>query len=427
MPDSLRIWIVNPFDPLPGDPEQEGRYATLAHLLVSRGHSVTWWTSEFSHRFKRPVDQVAITAACREGNIVPRFLEAPPYYRNIGLARLRSYNVTARAFRIAANATDEKPDVILVSNPPPVLAMEAVEFARRRGAKSIVDVQDLWPEAFILLVPRILRPLFAPAIWALRKNVRRAAIGCDSIIGVADEYVNNFLRETSDQKITATIPLGVDLAAIEAAADVGRCDEYTKPADEVWLAYTGSLTRSYDFQTILRTAGRVRDKLGPRVRFFLTGRGELTTEAERLVRELGLSNVTLTGFIPFETWAYLLTQCDVGFNTSFPEAMVFLPNKVFFYLAAGVAVLNSIPDQCSQILRDGGCGLDYETGNVDSCTDAVMRVVQDDELRESMRRAAKRLAETEYDRAVLFPRFAALIEQVAGIQTSSVSKAEAGA
>ncbi len=408
----MHVWIVNPFDPLPGDPEQEGRYATLARQLVQRGHRVVWWTSSFSHRFKRPVDQAAIRAACAAAHIGVRFTEAPPYQRNVSYARIRNHAALAKRFRAEALQATERPDVIVISSPPPVLAHVGTAVAQQLDARSIIDVQDLWPDNFKSLVAPLWRPFLAPAIWALRRNVRRAARQCDAIVGVADAYVEDSYKEAGARKPTATIPLGIDLAAFDAAAEAGECEEFTKPDDHVWLAYTGSLNRNYDFLTILRAVVQLGDELPDHVRFFLTSRGELADEAARIVRENDLRNVTLTGFLEFETWAHLLSQCDAGFNASFPEAMIFLPNKIFYYFAAGAAVLNTIPGQCSRIVRDAGCGLDYEAGNVASCAEVIKRVVFDDDARERMRQESRHLAETVYDRARLFPRYAELIEQV---------------
>ncbi len=408
----MLIWIVNPFDPLPGDPEQEGRYATLARLLASRGHQVTWWTSNFSHRFKRPVDEVTIRDACRQCGIDARFLASPPYTRNVSLARLRNHAVLARRFRSLALEDPARPEVVLASSPPPGLAWAAVQVGRRRGARTLLDVQDLWPDNFTGLVPRPVRPLLRPALWTMRRSLRRAAATCDLVVGVADAYADYAVQAGGRDKPTATIPLGVDLATFDAAVNAGRCPQFTKPAGEIWLAYTGSLTRAYDFVTILGAAARIKASAGPAVRLFLTSRGELASRAEQTIRQHDLTQVTLTGFLPFDTWAYLLSQCDVGFNASVPDAKIFLPNKVFYYLAAGVAVLNTIPGQCSRIVRDAGCGLDYQAGDADSCAAAILRVIRDDAARAAMKAAARRLAETTYNRAVLFPKYAELIERL---------------
>jgi len=48
----MLIWIVNPFDPLPGEFFKPGRYATLADILIRNGYKVTWWSSNFFHATK---------------------------------------------------------------------------------------------------------------------------------------------------------------------------------------------------------------------------------------------------------------------------------------------------------------------------------------------------------------------------------------
>jgi len=408
----VNVWIVNPFDPLPGDPEQEGRYATLARLLVGRGHEVTWWTSAFSHRFKRPVDQAAIVAACEPIGLNVLFLSAPPYQKNVSLARMRNHRVLARQFAQIAPSERPSPDIVVASAPPPLLAREAVRFAHGLGVQAIVDVQDLWPETFRRVAPGPFRPLADLCLRPSARVSRQAYAEADAIVGVAEAYVERAITLGGPKRLAETIPLGIDLAAFDKAAGAGRAARFTKPPGEVWLIYAGSLNRSYDCLTILHAAARLKERLKTPWRIFMTSRGELRTEAERLIQHGGLGNVTLTGFLDFPTWAYLLSQCDIGFNAVFPEVFVFLPNKIFYYLAAGAAVLNTIPGQCSRIVREGGCGLDYEAGNAESCADAVERLVGRPEARAAMGAAARRLAETVYDRRVLYPRYAEMIEGV---------------
>jgi glycosyltransferase involved in cell wall biosynthesis len=306
----------------------------------------------------------------------------------------------------------EQPDIVVASSPPPGLSWAAVRVGQQRGAKAILDVQDLWPDNFVGLAPRAVRPLLRAGLWTMRRSLHHSAAASDLIIGVADAYAEYAVRVGGESRPTATIPLGIDVATFDGAVQAGRCPELTKPAGEVWLAYTGSLTRAYDFLTILHAAAKIQSRAGPGVRFFLTGRGELASQAEQVVRQHHLANVTLTGFLPFNTWAYLLNQCDAGFNASLPYAMIFLPNKIFYYLAAGVAVLNNIPGQCSRIVRDGQCGLDYRAGDADSCAAAIETILRDRPTCAAMGQAARRLAETTYDRALLFPKYVELIERL---------------
>ncbi|MGC9453034.1 MAG: hypothetical protein ACP5I4_16490 [Oceanipulchritudo sp.] len=66
----MNIWIINPFDELPGDTDIRHRYWALAETLAEMGHTVTWWSSDFSHRHKRyrttPVRPASSSAFTRE-------------------------------------------------------------------------------------------------------------------------------------------------------------------------------------------------------------------------------------------------------------------------------------------------------------------------------------------------------------------------
>jgi hypothetical protein len=75
---SLLVWLVNPFDPIPGEEEQLRRYAYLAASLREAGHRVVWWSSDFSHRFKRPVDKTAVERAAKALGIVVRSFPPRP-------------------------------------------------------------------------------------------------------------------------------------------------------------------------------------------------------------------------------------------------------------------------------------------------------------------------------------------------------------
>jgi len=408
----MLIWLVNPFDPLPGDSEQEGRYATLARLLVDKGHKVIWWTSSFSHRFKKPVDQRAVTAVCKAIGISLRFLSVPPYHRNVSLKRLWNHYLLAICFRKAVREEPDRPNVVLASVPPPMLAREASKFAKQCTAKVVIDVQDLWPETFFRAVPNFLQPLFRESIMLWYKTARNVYSAADAIVGVADAYVNRAIKLGGPKKVTATIPLGIDLDKFQTAAQ-GQYEELTKPAGEIWLAYTGSLSRSYDCLTLVRAFAKVHKTLHATTRLFITGQGELGQKLQQIIHKQALTNVTLTGFLDFNRWAYLLNQCDIGFNASFPEAMIYLPNKIFYYFAAALAVLNTIPGQCSQIIHEGHCGLSYQAGNVESCAQAVEQIVNNREELAIMQRNSRHLAQTRYNRKVVYPQYVALIEQVA--------------
>lgn len=411
----MKVWLVNPFDPLPGEQEQLGRYGHLALALRDAGHEVVWWSSTFSHRFKRGVDAERVAAAAREQRIRIELVPTPPYARNVSLRRIRNHRVFGRRFRERA-AGMPKPDVILASSPPLESAYEVARLGHEWDCPTVIDIQDQWPDNFLRVLPGALRPVGRLALkpfYALERNAYTLA---DAIVGVAQGYVDRGLAVGGEKAHQAVFPLGVCLDELRAAIDAGRdryADRWKKPEGEIRLLYSGSLSHNYDFLTIVRAAIATQQRYGSRVRFVLTGTGELADRATAIIREHTLDNVTMTGFLDFPEWAYVLSQTDVGFNASFPEALIYLPNKIFAYLAVGAAVLNTIPGECADLIAQTGCGLTYTAGDVEGCFEAVCKLIESPNDLTRMRAASLRLAEQRFDRPIICAEFTRFLESVA--------------
>jgi glycosyltransferase involved in cell wall biosynthesis len=411
----MKVWLVNPFDPLPGEREQLGRYAYLARCLRDAGHEVVWWSSDFSHRFKRKIDAHAVDCAAHDAGIEVQLVPTPPYRRNVSLRRLWNHRVFGRRFaRLALR--EPRPNLILASSPPLEAACSAARLGRAWGVPAIIDIQDQWPDNFAGLFPRSIRPLSRAVLAPYYRLERRAYSLADGIIGVARGYVQRGLAVGGAKAHQGVFPLGVDLADVRVAVAAGATafgGRWRKPAGQLWLLYSGSLSHSYDVLTIVRAAAGVRQRFGDRVRFIVTGTGELAGAARQLVLAHGLDNVSLTGFLDFAEWACVLWQADAGFNASLPGALIYLPNKIFYYLAAGAAVLNTIPGECAELVSAGGCGLNYTAGDVGSCLDAIRQLVESPDRLEAMKTASRRLAEERFDRRIIYAELVRFLETAA--------------
>lgn len=410
----MRVWIINPFDPLPGEPERDGRFGALAYALTEAGHEVVWWTTDFSHRYKRKVDVKRVRAAGAGRGVDIRCLPVPTYSRNISLQRLRSHRAYGRSVRRGIREAN-LPDVITASAPPLDSAVEATRFGSKQGIPTVVDIQDQWPDTFTRALPRIAQPLSRVVFRAYYQAEREAYQAADAIIGVAQGYLDRGLEVGGAKTLTEVLGLGVHLAEFDAAMDKARRRpdrKWIKPENETWVLYGGSLSHSYDFESIFRAAQRSRDVFGDRVRFIIAGDGDLGSKAREIHESLALDTVSMPGFLPLEEWAELLSEADVGLIATFPQALIYMPNKFYDYLSAGVAILNTLPGECGALVTDRGCGLNYQAGDADSLFEAIRRVVEQPEERRVMGAAARRLAETRYDRRVICAKYVKFLERV---------------
>ncbi|NQS89637.1 hypothetical protein HQ584_07610, partial [Patescibacteria group bacterium] len=103
----MNIWLVNPFDPLPGESLRPGRYAFMTELLANKGHKVTWWTSNFFHTAKSFREEVKEN----KPNLKIIQLPTPKYKNNIGFKRFWNHYVYARRFGHESRHIKNPPDI----------------------------------------------------------------------------------------------------------------------------------------------------------------------------------------------------------------------------------------------------------------------------------------------------------------------------
>lgn len=392
-----RIWIVNPFDPVPGDPVRPGRYAWICEQLAAAGHEVTWWSSDFFHVLKqrrgrgweerRPAATVRIV-----------FVPTLAYARNISVRRLYSHFLYARQLpRAFAAATP--PDLIITSFPPIGSSRKVVEFAHARGVPVVVDVQDLWPDAFDLAFPKPLRRLFPLALPALKASVRRACEGADAVMGVSQAYVDHGMRHARKPLPSLVLPLGVDLKAFDGQAG-GATNGSQR---ERWAAYAGTVGRAYDLRALAEAAALER-KAGSRTMFRVMGDGPDLPRLRRWTVRMGLDNMTFHGRLALPEMASMLRRSMVGLHCVAAGWPPSLTNKLFDYLAAGLPIVNSVPGEADELLRTEGVGVTYPAGDAHGLHEALQSVLNDPARWSAMSARARQLAIERFDRHRLYAR-----------------------
>lgn len=117
-------------------------------------------------------------------------------------------------------------------------------------------------------------------------------------------------------------------------------------------------------------------------RLVIAGEGELRPALEALVRRLGLDGrVSFTGWVRYEQVPELLASSHVfarpslteGLGTAFLEAM-----------ACGVPVVGTRVSGIVDIVRHGYNGLLVSPGRVEEIAEAILRLLEDEELRERL-------------------------------------------
>jgi glycosyltransferase involved in cell wall biosynthesis len=412
---ALRIWLLNPYGPIPGEGWREYRFSLIARALARRGHEVTWWTASFAHHFK-----TQRTTDWQDVEIEPgyrvRLVPTPAYRRNIGVARIAFEMAFAR--RVDARSSDgPPPDLIVSVEPPQVVSSVARHLADRFGARLHIDILDLWPELFETVVPAALRGSARLVFWPLRRlrarNLRSAALitaACDTYAGVARQALG-----ADAQGRVQTIYIGVDAREPATNGDgvLRRADApraLALPNRELLAIYAGSLGSHYDIQTLVAAARLLRDA-GDAIRIVVAGNGPLRPLVERAI-ESGLDALHYLGTVHSGDLWSVYRACHVGLCTYGPGSTVAFPVKAYDYLAAGLPILSSLQGELATLLREHGAGVGYSAGSPQSLADALRGLAADDLRLRAMARAARALGQT-FDARAQYDRLADLVESVA--------------
>ncbi len=405
MADTRRIAVFSIDAKLPGEVKGATRYTQIAEMLVAAGFEVDFITSRFQHW-----DKAFRAADSRPDGSLPynvRFIEEPGYPKNMCPQRIWSHRVAAKNVREYFDAHHDY-DLIYCQIPPNDVTLEAGRAAKRYGIPFVIDVNDLWPEAFRVAfdVPVVSDIVFAP----FYRQARRAYALADAIVGTSDEYSGRAFKDRAEDIPRLTVYVGNDLAVFDRGA-AAHAAEVAKPADEIWVAYAGTLSACYDLDTLIRAVARAQRR-DPRIKLKLLGDGVVRADLERVAAETGC-DVAFLGYVPYEVMAAWLSKSDILVNSLVANAAQSVVTKIGDYLAAGKPMVNTSrsPEFWAKVERDG-FGVNVAPEDPAALESVLVDLAAAPERQCSLGRVARDTAEREFDRAHSYAAIVQLIEKM---------------
>lgn len=151
------------------------------------------------------------------------------------------------------------------------------------------------------------------------------------------------------------------------------------------IGYFGRLKKYKSVDHVIRAFARVRLEI-PEARLVMIGRGDFREELEKLAEQLGVADgVEFTGFVSEERKQELLEELWVVVNPSMKEGWGIVNVEAN---ACGTPAIAADSPGLRDSVRHGVTGELYPYGDLDALTDALLRILRDDELREEYRQRA---------------------------------------
>ncbi|TYS59864.1 glycosyltransferase family 4 protein [Sutcliffiella horikoshii] len=395
------ILIIAHFTQVPGE-AGNGRFHYIAEKIDKKYSTVEVVTTTFSHRTKK---QRYLSKEQYESlSYKLTMLEEPGYKKNVSLKRFYSHFIMGKSLKRYLKYRN-KPDIIYCSVPSLDVAKVAATFAKENDIKFILDIQDLWPEAFKMVfnIPYISDKLFYP----MEKKANHIYKAADEIIAVSQTYVDRALEVNSKCRNAYSVFLGTELTNFDILAMKNKNIE--KPKNEIWLAYAGTLGHSYDLTSAIDALCILQKKGINNIKFVIMGDGPLKSSFEKYAAEKQI-NVLFTGRLDYGKMVGILVNCDIAINPISKGAAQSIINKHGDYAAAGLPVINTQESlEYRDLVNEYQMGINCKNNDAENLALNLQRLYVDIDQRRTMGINSRRLAEEKFNRSITYKKIIDLI------------------
>lgn len=293
---------------------------------------------------------------------------------------------------------DVKFDLVLYSTPP-ITFERVVKYVKERDrCKSYLLLKDIFPQNAVDMGMIRENSLIWRYFRAKEKRLYEISdyIGCMSPANV--QYVLKHNPEIDRSKVEEC-PNSIKPSPLRKD-DVKRSEirrKYGIPEDSVVFIYGGNLGRPQGIGFLLEVIDYMKDRTD--VFFLIVGSG---TEYEKIKQHLEIGcyrNAKLFKFLPKEEYDVLLNSCDVGLIFLDPRFTIpNFPSRLTAYMEAAlpVAAATDVNTDLKDILREVGCGMWAENGDLKNFCAIIDTLASDSNLRHQMGLNGRKYLEKYY-------------------------------
>lgn len=369
-----------------GEENTNNRFNYIADMVYKTGVKVELITSSFSHRDKKQRTGESHTS------YKMTLIYEPSYKKNVSIKRIfyshKKMAINLKKYLLLSDI----PDVIYCAMPSIDVAEVASEYAKSNNIPFIIDIQDLWPEAYKLVIKN--DHLYNYLTRKMTKRVNIIYASADSIVAVSNQFLNRALLINKKSKENLSVYLGTDMKRFDYFADVEKGKiSLNKTDQEIWIAYCGTLGHSYDLKVIFNALQHIDSS---KYRFIIMGNGPLETDLKKLASRWKI-NAEFVGKLPYPNMCALLKQCDIAVNPIKRGARVSVINKHGDYAMAGLPVISTQEKgEYSKLLESYQCGIHCK--NERDVSEAILDLINDKNKRVTLGNNSRNLAKDKFDR-----------------------------
>lgn len=293
-------------------------------------------------------------------------------------------------------------DAVLIYQPSPVtVALPGLLIARLRRARSLLWIQDLWPDTLAAMgfsdKGRLMR-----CATALSDFIHRR---CDRLLVQSPAFTGSLLERDVAADRIAYLPNWAE-SFYRPKADAPGNTNPLRQISGFKIVFAGNIGSAQSFETILGAADQLREIAD--LNWVIIGDGLMRDSVAASVKELGLDDrIHLLGQRPPEEMPGCFAHADVLLVTLRPDPVFALtiPSKIQSYLACGKPIIASMDGAGAEVIRESGAGEVSAAGDADGLARAVVKLHRMSAVeRESRGALGRKYYEQNFERGLLLSR-----------------------
>ena len=379
----------------------------MARRLVAMGHELNMVTS-----WREP-DGRKDWFTTDEAGIQVHWLPVP-YSNHMGYNQ-RIASFFKFAWGAARKAASLPADVVFATSTPLTIALPGAYTARRQKVPMVFEVRDLWPE-----LPIAMGALRNPVARMIARRLEKFAYrNSKHVVALSSGMRDGVINAGYPIDNVSVIPNSADLELFDSGQTVAGSLRQSYPqlgANTPLVVYTGTMGAINGVDYLPRIAGAALEA-GFSLQFAVVGQGG----QENRVHEEGLRlGVLDKNFYMFPAVAKtdmptVLRDADVALSLFIDLGAMWAnsANKFFDALASGTPIAINYGGWQKDLIEQTGAGLVIPPNDPVAAAQALAMFTSDAGRLTAAGKAARRLAEDQFDRDVLAQQLESVLADVA--------------
>ena len=302
----------------------------------------------------------------------------------------------------------KRPDVILTPSPPLTSGFLAILLAKIKGAKTIYNVQEIYPDLIIHLGH--LKNTFL--INILKRLERFVYNSSNAVTTIDKQFYNTIKPRIKQENSLHIIPNFVDIDLYLTESSMKLPDEFLSEPGVTNMLYAGNVGLAQEWDLVLNLAKEIRDES---IIIWIIGEGVKKEYLKSQIEKQQISNIKL---LPYQDRKYMpainlfadfhFIAMDINMeNEGFPS-------KVYSIMSSGrpMVVVSSENTPITSFLNETDTALLVKDHSLSGFKNAVLKLALDKELRNSLGANGRKIIDQKYTKQKVIDQYSILIENI---------------